>query len=890
MAADVRDALKSYLAAGRAGVRERFEAGGLRGVEAARAISDLTDQVVTSLYRYTVAHAVPPEHGGADLSVLAVGGYGRAEMAPHSDVDILFLLPHTQSAWAKRAVEAMLYVLWDLGLKVGHATRTVDECVGLAKSDITIRTSVLESRFLCGDEAPARELRRRFRDEIAANTGPAFVEAKLAERDARHRRLGDSRYLVEPNVKDGKGGLRDLHTLFWIAKYLYQVDEVSELVAVGVFTPRELRRFEKAQNFLWAVRIQLHFLAGRAEERVTFDVQSELGARLGYKAHSGAKSVERFMKHYYLHAKEVGDLTRIFCAMLEDSHPKPRKFSLFGRAPKPQTEGAFVLHGSRVDVRDPEAFVKDARNLLRLFHIAQAREMDIHPRALRLVTQNLGRIDHELRGDAEAGKLFVEMLTSRNDPESTLRRMNEAGVFGRFMPDFGRVVAQMQHDMYHVYTVDEHTIRAIGVLAELEAGKLADDHPLSDKIVHKVLSRRTLYLSVLLHDIAKGRGGNHSVLGAEVAERVAPLLGLEPEETETVAWLVLHHLDMSRTALRRDLSDPKTIRDFAELVQSTERLRLLLILTVVDIRAVGPGRWNGWSAQLLRELYYLTEEYLAGGDSMAGSSAERVARARADLDARLADWTEPERRKHAARFYANYWGSFDLDTQERHARFLRSLGDTPGLLEIDAHPDPARDSTEVTVYTPDHAGLFAGIAGAMAASGVDIVSARVTTTTDGMALQSLAVQAAGGGQVAGAETLAQIKRTIDEVLTGKRNPAHLIRQRRQPQGRTSVFTYAPRVLVDNAASDTHTVVEVNGRDRRGFLYTVTRALTDLGVSIASARIATYGERAVDVFYIRDLIGKKITSETRIEKLRAGLLAALAEDSAPGQQAPGAAAE
>ena len=448
-----------------------------------------------------------------------------------------------------------------------------------------------------------------FQADILANSGPAFVEAKLAERDDRHRKLGDSRYLVEPNVKDGKGGLRDLHTLFWISKYLYQVEDRAELVKLGVFTERELRRFIKAENFLWSVRFALHYIANRAEERITFDVQGELASRLGYKQRTGARAVERFMKHYYLYAKEVGDLTRIFCAVLEERHKRRPRFRLprVGQS-KPETVDGFLLQGGRVDVADAGLFAREPSNLLRLFHLAQERGLDIHPHALHLVTQNLKLVDAGLRADPRAAQLFLEMLTSRKDPETTLRRLNEAGVFGRFMPDFGRVVAQMQHDMYHVYTVDEHTIRAIGMLAKLEADKLREENPLACDIIHKVLSRRVLYIAVLLHDIAKGRGGDHSLLGAEVARRVGPMLGLEPQETETVEWLVLHHLAMSKTAFRRDVHDPKTISDFAALVQSPERLRLLLVLTVADIRAVGPGRWNGWSGSLLRELYFATEE------------------------------------------------------------------------------------------------------------------------------------------------------------------------------------------------------------------------------------------------------------------------------------------
>ncbi len=877
----VRTELKRHLAEGRAVIRARFDAGE-RGMRAARALARLTDDVVRALFSYATETVYPATNPtkAERLALIAVGGYGRGEMAPSSDVDLLFLLPYKQTPWGEQVVEYMLYVLWDLGLKVGHASRSVDECIRLSRSDITIRTSILEARLLCGDAPLFEELRKRFNAEIIANNGPAFVEAKLAERDERHKKLGDSRYLVEPNVKDGKGGLRDLHTLFWIGKYLYQVEDRSELVPHGVFTERELRRFTKAEDFLWSVRFTLHYITNRAEERITFDVQGELAQRLGYKQRTGARSVERFMKHYYLYAKEVGDLTRIFCAVLEERHKRRPRFRLplVGRD-KPEMVDGFVLSGGRVDVGEPGMFARDPVMMLRLFHLAQERSLDIHPHALRVVTQNLKYVDAALRADRRAAQLFLEMLTSRKDPETTLRRLNEAGVFGRFMPDFGRVVAQMQHDMYHVYTVDEHTIRAIGMLAKLESGKLREENPLATDIIDKVLSRRALFVAVLLHDIAKGRGGDHSTLGADVAARVGPMLGLEEQETETVAWLVLKHLDMSKTAFRRDVHDPKTIADFAALVQSPERLRLLLVLTVADIRAVGPGRWNGWSGQLLRELYFATEAALAGGESIVGASKQRIEEARQAFVSATADWPAAERDAHMERFYPTYWNSFDLDIQLRHARFLRGLGRDAGSLVVNVETLPQPGVSEVTVYAQDYAGLFAGAAGAMAMASANIVNARVVTLNDGMALESFWVQGADGGPLTRAEEVAHLKKTLTEVLTGKVSPAKVLRQR-PDLGRTRVFTVQPRVLVDNAASDKFTIIEVNARDRRGLLFTITHALLDFGVTISSARISTYGERAVDVFYVRDLIGHKITAEPRITRLREKLLTALADEPVP----------
>ena len=549
---------------------------------------------------------------GEKQAVVAVGGYGRGELAPQSDIDLLFLSNWKLTPHAEQIVEFLLYTLWDLGLKVGHATRSIDECIRLAKSDLTIRTALLEARYLWGDAGLYRSLRQKFRDFTASEGANGFVARKLTERDLRHAKMGDSRYVLEPNIKDGKGGLRDLHTLFWIAKNLYRVDAIGDLVERGVFSASESGLFRKTHAFLTTVRCHMHYLTGRPEERLTFDVQPEIARLMGYGDRKTQRGVERFMRRYYLVAKDVGDLTRIFCAALEDETRRRPLIRLPGRLGGEREIGDFVARSGRLNAKHDKVFRQDPVNLLRLFETAQEQRLDIHPAALRQVTQSLKSIDGAVRENPAANASFLAMLTSKNDPEGTLRRLNEAGVLGRLIPDFGRVVAQMQHDMYHVYTVDEHSIRAIGLLRLIETGDLAEDHPLATEIVHKVASRRALYVAVLMHDIAKGRGGDHSVIGADLALELCPRLGLDRQETETVSWLVRHHLVMSNTAQKRDIDDPKTIRDFADQCQSPERLRLLLVLTVADMRATGPAVWNGWKAALLRELYYRTEELLSG--------------------------------------------------------------------------------------------------------------------------------------------------------------------------------------------------------------------------------------------------------------------------------------
>jgi len=872
--------LKMALTAGRAEIRRRFEATG-DGAATIREQCFLMDQLIRGLFDLVtqVIYPLPNPTSGERLAIVAVGGYGRGELAPYSDVDLLFLLPYKRTPHTEQVVEYLLYLLWDLGLKIGQSTRSVDECLRQARSDLTIRTGLLEARYLWGEQALFNELKRRFDSEIVKGSAPQFVASKLAERDARHKRVGDSRYQLEPNIKEGKGGLRDLHTLFWIAKYIYRTDDVGKLVELGVLSAEESQRFDRAQKFLWTVRCHLHYLAGRAEERLTFDLQTEIGRRMGYTDHVGSRGVERFMKRYFLVAKDVGDLTRIFCAILEADQKHKRRLSWMRWGNGRRALGGFVVDGQRLNIPSEDFFKKDPVGLLRLFHVAQQHELDIHPRALRGASQSLRLIKRQLREDPEANRLFLEILTSRRDPETALRRMNEAGVFGRFIPDFGRVVAQMQYDMYHVYTVDEHTLFAIGILHKIESGLLEEELPLATQLMPTIVSRRALYLAALLHDIAKGRGGDHSEIGEQIALKLGPRLGLSAEETETVAWLVRWHLLMSNTAFKLDISDRQTIGNFVERVQSPERLKLLLVLTVADIRAVGPKVWNGWKAALLRELYHQAIEVISGGLSGEGQ-VSRAAAAQAAARRLLLDFSEPEFTTFASRGYPFYWLSFDPATHARHARLMREAEASGAPLTVEKRVDPYRSVTEITVYTADHPGLFSRIAGALAVSGANIVDAKIMTMSNGMALDTFWVQDSTGGAFDRLDKLAKLAVVFENVLTGELKPHRELARPPAFPSRTQVFTVTPRVLLDNKASGSHTVIEVNGRDRPGLLFELTRALTGLNLQVSSAKISTYGEKVVDVFYVKNLFGHKIEHSAKLAEIQRTLEVVLAKGNEP----------
>jgi [protein-PII] uridylyltransferase len=871
----VRDALNH----GRGEIQRRFEEGG----SAAHCIAEqcfLIDQLVRILFDFVTEHVYPLANptAGEKLAVVAVGGYGRGEMAPFSDVDLLFLLPYKQTPHTEQVVEYLLYLLWDLRLKVGYSTRSVEECLRYAKSDLTIRTALLEARYIWGEQPLFGELKSRFDKEIVRVTAGQFVELKLAERDARHKRVGDSRYQLEPNVKEGKGGLRDLHTLYWLAKYIYRIADVAKLVELKVLSAEESQRFARAQEFLWTVRCHLHYLAGRAEEHLTFDMQARIGERMGYRDRAGSRGVERFMKHYFLVAKDVGDLTRIFCAILEVDQKKSRlswlRWGGGGRRVAP-----FVLDGGRLTIPSPDFFKQDPIGLLRLFRVAQEHELDIHPRALRAVTQSLRLVNAELRENPEANRLFLEILTSQKDPETALRRMNEAGVFGRFIPDFGRVVAQMQYDMYHVYTTDEHTLFAIGIVHQIETGVLKDELPLATAIAPTIVSRRALYLATLLHDIAKGRGGDHSVIGEKIALKLGPRLGLSDEETETVAWLVRWHLVMSNIAFKRDLGDPQTIESFVERVQSPERLKLLLVLTVADIRAVGPKVWNGWKAALLRELYHSAFDLISGG-ATAEARDSRVAAAQAAVRALLPEFDDADFASFVARGYPFYWLSLDAETHARHARMMRRAESTGAPLSVETRVEPQRAVTEITVYTADHPGLFSRLAGALAVNGANIVDAKIMTMTNGMALDTFWVQDQNGEPVDRPDKLARLSVAFENVLTGDLKPHREFARPPAIQSRTHVFTVPQRVLIDNQASQSHTVIEVNGRDRPGLLHELTRELTGLKLQVSSAKISTYGEKVVDVFYVKNLFGHKVDQDEKLAEIRTALEAVLAKGNRP----------
>ncbi len=863
----LRDAQKT----GREAIAESFKAQPFDARRMTRSYTYLTDELVKSALKVATdyLHPKPNPTASEHLAVIAVGGYGRGEMAPYSDVDLLFLTPYKITAWAESVIESMLYVLWDLKLKVGHSSRTIKDCIRLGAADFTIQTAMLEHRFLAGDKALAQTFAERLRTDLFSGSGKQFIEAKLTEREKRHAKYGQ-RYVVEPNVKEGKGGLRDLQSLFWIAKHIHGVTDAADLVPLKVFSPAEFESFVAAEDFLWGVRGHMHLIAGRANEQLTFDMQVQVAENLGYEDTKGRRAVEVFMQDYFLHATEVGDLTRIFLTKLEADHVKdePLLDRIFRR--KPRMKPGYKVVNNRIGIGDEAAFLADKLNMLRLFEEALRTGMLIHPDAMRLVKANLDIIDEDMRNTPEARRIFFDLLLKHGNPERALRRMNELGVLPAFIPEFEPIVAMMQYNMYHSYTVDEHIIQCIKNLSQIEREELLEDLPVASSILKKGVDRKVLYTALLLHDIAKGRSEDHSILGAQMARKIAPRLGLSAADTDTVEWLVRYHLLMSDMAQKRDIADPRTVRDFAKAVQTVKRLDLLCVLTVCDIRGVGPNTWNNWKAVLIRALYRQTQRALDTGLE-ALNRENRGVEAKRALRELLSDWPRKDLQAETGRHYAPYWQGLHVTAHKVFAEMLRDIKDDE--IKIDLHPDEDRDATRACFVMSDHPGIFARICGALALVGANVVDARSYTTKDGMVTDAYWIQDAEGNPY-DASRLPRLRKMIERTLMGEVVTTEAMKTRDKMKKRERAFKVPTHVTFDNEGSEIYTIIEVDTRDRPGLLHDLARTMAEANVYIANAVIATYGEQVVDTFYVKDMFGLKYHSKSKQNMLERRLRAAI----------------
>ena len=839
----------------------------------------LIDSLLKVIFKNSYFHSLGNKH--YQFTLIAVGGYGRGELSPHSDLDILFLLPNklrkNDTKKIENVVELILYILWDLGYTVGHSTRTIDDCIEKSRSDLTISTSLLEKRFVAGNNDIYDLLNNKFKTFIDNTKTLDFVEAKLKESETRHKRFGESRYVVEPNVKDGKGGLRDLHTLIWILKFAYKVDTISKLINVGALTKEEAVPFAEAQRFLLSVRCHLHYRANREDDRLAMDAQLEIAKSMNFKNTITHKDVERFMKRYFLATKTVGNLTRIFCAAIETEFNKPLRMS-FLSFKKREDITPFRLEVGRLFSYEREILTENPINIIKLFYISHINNIDIHPKTLRQITSLRKLINLKVRQNVEANKMFLNILTSDKDPTRTLRLMNEANILGQFIPEFQKIVGLMQFDMYHSYTVDEHTIFTISNLHSLRSGKFSDFAPLTSSAILEIKSYKSLFVAMLLHDIAKGKKGDHSENGSLIASKICPRLGLNKEETKMVEWLVLHHLLMSKTAFRYELGDPKVIKNFAKQVRSIDKLKSLLALTVADIRGVGPDVWNDWKGALIKELYIKTYDLLKPPQEISKiteplkSSKELLIRylnnkGVNDLDIKT----------YCSKFYNNYWGTFNLPSVVNHYEIFTSMKNYSKKLEVYLSNDSKLKATELLVITPDHHGLFSQISGLVASSGYDIVSAKIITRSDGYALDTFFLQNKERKPISDINLRKKLIETITKGLEGNFNIEKALNIKwKEIPARFRAVKAPIRVIIDNKTSDQYTILDIKCKNAPGVLYKITKIITSLGLQINTANVSTYGDRVVDIFYLKNAFGSKVDDNTTIEKVKNSILEELKE--------------
>jgi [protein-PII] uridylyltransferase len=861
------------------GVREHLAAlqgAGERGSVVNVTNSDAHDRLIRRLYEVAESshHAAEGLDAPERFAVLAVGGYARREMSIASDVDLLFLVEDEgASAFARRALEIIQYALWDANVALGSALRSIDECIALGQRDETACTTLLGARFLAGDASLFHALGRAVRERLIPDVA-AFVEGQRNAMARRHERFGESLYLLQPNLKEGTGGLRDYHCAYWAARAAEPlVREASDFLHAGLLTPSEAAELAEALDFLWRTRNQLHLEAGRKLDQMSFELQERMARAFGYPDDGVGLPVERFMRDYYRHARVVQSLSEI---VIEQCLARARP-----PAAPPETvpvEEGFRRAPDHLEIPHAAHLRERPVRLLLAFAVAQDEEVPLSRTARRFVRENLGLIDDAFRRDPEASAAFLRILSSPNRVMRTLMAMNEAGLLGRYLPEWDHIVCRWQHVIYHTYTVDVHSIFLVEELRRLWKGKYERALPELTELVRSAADLPALYLGCLLHDIGKGRSGDHSLAGVELARQLLARLGLPAEQCERILFLVRHHLTMSHVAHRRDLSDPKVIVEFARVCGDRQNLHNLYLATFADTRASSSTAWTEWRGELLRELFERTSEFLESGDDDPERAAElahaRVERrkdtARAELRALGAAESRidqffgmmPQRYfvSHAPRQIARHGlVLFSMRNDRRFASAVREL---------------RSELSEFILWTGDQHGLFADVAGSLTATGINIIGSHVYTTRTGLALEVYRVTTPAGSEQDRRERWERLEQVLEKVLARQQAVGELIAQRRRPVGEARPpLVSSPLVWIRNDVSDFYTVIDVTADDRLGLLYDLTRTLSEHGLEIYVSKAATVLDQVADTFYVKSAEQKRLTDPAAIIALRDALIAA-----------------
>jgi [protein-PII] uridylyltransferase len=842
--------------------------GGASGQQSVQAYAAFMDGFLSTLFRLAVDDAKKEGATPGPIVLVALGGYGRGELGPLSDLDLMVIYDGEMGPFVQRVTQGLLYTLWDLGLTVGHSVRSLPDCVAMARTDFASRTSMQEARYVIGDRRLFQRFRRVLAENVYRKDFGQFLETALTERDHRYRKFGGSPYMGEPNVKESAGGLRDLHTAMWLASTKFGARTLRDLLEKSLITQREERQTDAALTFLWRVRNELHFLSGHKNDVLSRDIQPQIAKHFGYESDDVSLDVEKFMRDYYLHARVIHRVSSRLIARCQET--LSRRGTVQRRLRQEAlADGLFVMD-ERIHLVHPDGrdFRAEPARLMKAFWHSHRLGLELGVDVERAVEDALDLVDEGFRRSAEARDLFLDICRNWGRVAETLRQMHEVGFLGRYLPEWDALTCLVQYDVYHKFTADQHSLIAVENLEALAPGASASSEGIA-QVLNEVQRPDLLMLGMLLHDIGKGKGHSHVAKGIPLAEELTARLGLEGEAAGTVVFLVAQHVALSHIAQRRDVHDPKTVEALAALCGTAERLRKLYLLTFADMRAVGPGVMTGWQAQILWELYSAALQRLTGGRPERLTREDVAQRVLAELrDAGLKRAVPG----HLGMISERYLSTTPAARIAEHMRLIERLEEEPVATELFHHRDLG--SSDLVIVTRDVPGLFSLIAGSLAANGINILSAQIHTRADGIAIDTFQVNDPFGEAVTEEARWRRTLQALRRVLLGEQKVDELLAARRGSRSGEDAVPGPPKVSVDNHLSDTHTVVEVKCPDRVGLLYLITRTLAGFDLSIASARIATDIDHAFDTFYVADRHGRRIEDPDEMARVRAALEDAL----------------
>jgi len=836
-------------------------------------LTAMVDTLIRKLFRSIVRDVVHSGRGRERLTLIAIGGYGRGELNPYSDIDLMFLYSGKDQARVEDIAQKLLYFLWDMKLDVGYSVRTLQDCVEMAAADLTVRTALLDARVLAGSRILFRDFEKVMLTQILTKRSDNFIREKVAELRKRREKYGSSVYLLEPNVKESEGGLRDLHAALWVAKIKYKVANPRELIVKGVMTEEELAAYHEALSYLWRIRNELHFFSGRKNDQLTFEAQARLAAFLGYQDNGRTLAVEEFMRDYYLHATKVEHISSsLIAASTRREEGALKILGYFIR--RHVGEGFYIIKGELV-IPDESVIDKEPARLMKIFEYAQKHGVVISVAAKSLIRRSLHLVNDKFRRNKDVNQSFFAILRSDKDVSETLRLMHHLEFLNRFIPEFSHIHCKVQHDLYHIYTVDIHSLFAVDETLRLLRGEREQELPLLTRLAREVDKRELLLLAVLFHDIGKGEGGSHAEKGADMIPTIARRMGLSKEDGERLEFLVRNHLLMAHIAQRRDLHDEKMIIQFVRQMEKSENLKMLYLLSYADIRAVGTDVWTEWKAMLLQELYEKSFNVLERGDFKLEAHSERVKSVkRKALEILGEEYPVAAVKEELKAMTTRHLLSNPPQVIAEHVKSLLAL-DQDKIVTRVAHETEGGYSN-LTICTFDVPGLFSMITGVMAANGINILGAQIHTSSNGKVLDILQVNSPQGFVITEENRWKRVEEDLRQVLAGKVQVADLVARRQRPTLLTERAKprFSSRVEIDNDVSSDYTVIDIYTHDKVGVLYQITSTLTELGLYIGISKISTKVDQVADVFYVKDIFGHKITNPERLEEIRDRLVKAV----------------